>query len=117
MHDAFAAQNRFRFAEIIADIGLFANPIQITPDAGSKIDLRLVTGGANTGDVTGEMAHFPRTKLPVYFWSDVNLQRRAKLFRDFANRRSSAAAHVHWQTVELVCLRGQQVRARDVFDK
>jgi hypothetical protein len=40
MNDSFAPKNVGRFAEIIADIGLLADPIEIAADAGAEIDLR-----------------------------------------------------------------------------
>src|SRR5436190_4039772 len=45
MNNAFAAKNVRGFAEIIAHIGLLADPIEITPDAAGEIDLRRVAGG------------------------------------------------------------------------
>src|SRR2546423_13188471 len=47
MNDAFAAKNVRGFAEIIADVGLLADPIKVTPDAGGEIDLRRVAGRAD----------------------------------------------------------------------
>src|ERR1700704_976066 len=47
MTDALAAKNVRRFAEIIAHVGLVADPVQITPEAGGEIDLRRVACGAD----------------------------------------------------------------------
>jgi hypothetical protein len=47
MNDAFAPKNVSRFAEIIADVRLLADPIEITRDAGGEIDLRCVAGRAD----------------------------------------------------------------------
>src|SRR6266403_4033261 len=46
-NDPFAPKNVRGFAEIIAHVGLLADPIEITPDAGGEIDLGRVTRGAN----------------------------------------------------------------------
>src|SRR4029453_8818560 len=75
MNDAFAAQNLRRFAEIIADVRLRPDPIDVAPDALGKIDTRLVTGGANTRCVAGQMAHLARTKFAVYLRRDVDFER------------------------------------------
>src|SRR5438876_4244892 len=47
MNNAFAAKNVRGFAEVFAYVGLLADPIKITPDAGGEIDLWRVAGGAD----------------------------------------------------------------------
>src|SRR6476469_4733190 len=94
MNNSFAAKNVRRFAEIIADISLLADPIEITADAGRKIDFRRVTGGANPFGVAGEMTHFAGTEFSVHFRRDLNIEGVGDLLRDFANAHALAAAHV-----------------------
>src|SRR2546423_9045666 len=53
MNNAFAAKNVRRFAEIIAHVGLLADPIKVTPDASGEVDLGRVAGRA-------EPVHSPR---------------------------------------------------------
>src|SRR5689334_5357987 len=47
MNNPFAPKNVGGFAEIIADVGLLADPIKISANAGREVDLRRVTGGTN----------------------------------------------------------------------
>ena len=115
MNDAFVSQNFRGFAEIIANVRLRADPFDITSDSVGKINLRLVTDGTNSVRVAGEMPHLTRAKLAVHFRPDMDFKSKGKLLRDLANRRSPTAADVHWQSIELVRFRGEQVGVRDVF--
>src|SRR4051794_21598987 len=47
MNDAFAPQKFFGLGEIIAHIGLRADPVDVTPDAFSEVHLWFIPGGAN----------------------------------------------------------------------
>src|SRR5205085_9660284 len=73
MNDAFAAQNVGGFAKIVADVRLLANPIEITPDPGGKINLRRVTRRANPLGAAREVAHFAGPEFAVYFRRDLNV--------------------------------------------
>src|ERR1041384_6966293 len=117
MNDAFAPKNVCGFAEIIANIGLLADPIEVAADTSREIDLRSVARGANARRIAREMAHFAGTKFAVHFGRNVDVERIGNLFRDLANTNALAAADVDRQAIELVALRGEQVRARDVFDE
>src|SRR5438034_11110295 len=57
MNDAFAAQNPGSFSKIIVHVALRFDPIDVAPDAFGKIDMWLVTGGANGRRVAGWMSH------------------------------------------------------------
>src|ERR1043166_799452 len=117
MDDAFALQNFFGFAEVIAHVGLGLDPIDVALDAISELDLRFVADRADLGRVAGEMAHFAGAKFAARNWLDIDLQRGGNRFSDFADGRAAAAADVHGLAVELVRLRREQVRAGDVFDE
>jgi len=62
MNNAFVLQDVARFAEVIADVSLAANPIEVTADAGGEIDLRSVRPigrllvAATVGGVIGLLA-------------------------------------------------------------
>ena len=64
MNDAFAAQNLLRFAEVIANVGLGADPIDVALDAVLEPDLWLVTGCANLGRVAGDCVTHDRPRSP-----------------------------------------------------
>src|ERR1700719_2660816 len=66
MNDAFAAKNVCSFAEIIAHVGLLANPIEVPSDTGGEIDLRRVAGGADAFGSTRSVAHLSGTKFAVH---------------------------------------------------
>src|SRR6266404_4833248 len=117
MNDPFAAQNLFRIAEVIADVGLGADPIDVARDSDFEFDLRFVAGRANLRRIAGEMAHFAGSKFAACFWFDVDLEQSRKNLRHFADRCSLTAADIHRESIEAIGLRGQQVRARDVFDE
>src|SRR5262249_56623891 len=44
MNDAFVLQNVARFAEVIANVGLFSDPLDVTRDAFAEVDSWFVTG-------------------------------------------------------------------------
>src|SRR5712691_4776229 len=75
MNDAFAFQNLFRFAEIIAHVSLRFDPGDVALDAFGKIDLWFVADRADPGCVTGEVAHLAGTKLAPRGRRDVDLER------------------------------------------
>src|SRR2546423_15599367 len=102
MNDSFAAQNRFRFAEVIADVGLRADPIDVARDSIFESDLRFVAGRADFGRVAGEMAHFTGTKFSARFRFDAALEKGGKNLRDFANRHSFATPDVTRKSIALV---------------
>src|SRR5438477_12314016 len=102
MNDSFAAQNRFRFAEVIANVGLQADPIDVARDSIFESDVRFVAGRADLGRVAGEMAHFTGTKFSARFRFDVDLEKRGENLRDFANRNSFATPDVDRKAIELV---------------
>src|SRR5437016_12810187 len=85
MDDAFVAQNCCRFAEIITNAELRSNPIEIARDAGCKIDMRLITGSADSRRVSREVAHFARAKFAASLWFDVDLERVRDAVRNFTN--------------------------------
>src|ERR1043166_9235598 len=115
MDDAFALQNFFGFAEVIAHIGLGLDPIDVALDALSELDLRFVANRTELGRVTGQMAHFAGAKFAARNWLDVDLERGGNRFGDFADGRAAATPDVHGLAVELVGLRGKQVSPRDVL--
>jgi len=115
MNNPLVLQNFARLAEIIANVGLGADPIDVTGDAFAEIESGFVTGGSSTCSVAGKMAHFAGTKFAVDLGRDVDLQNIRKPFGDFANRCAVSAADVYRQSVELIGFRGEQVCARDVF--
>ena len=106
MNDAFLAQNVGGFAEIIFHVGLRADPIEITPDAFGEIDLRFVTGGADSSwfHSSGDASRRDeiRRSLPVRCECLTNQKSR----NYFANRHAATAANVNWQAVEFVGSRG-----------
>src|SRR3954453_17130826 len=79
MNDAFAPKNVRRFAEIIADIGLLADPVEVAANAGRESDLGRVAGGANPRRVACQMPHFPGTKFAVHFRRNVDIERIGNL--------------------------------------
>src|SRR5207247_2853577 len=115
MNNSLVLQNFARLAEIIANVGLGADPIDVTGDAFAEIDSGFVTGGSSKRSVAGKMAHFAGTKFAVDLGRDVDLQNIRKPFGNFANRRAVSAADVYSQSVELIGFRGEKVCARDVF--
>ena len=117
MNNAFVLQDVARFAEVIANIGLLFDPVDVTRDAFAEIDGWSVTGGARQGDVAREVAHFAWAKFAVNLRRDVDPQNVGKLFRDFANRCAASATDVYGQSIELVSLCREQIRARDIFDE
>ena len=74
MNDAFALQNFFGLAEVIANIGLGFNPIDIALNSVFQLDLRFVTGRPDQFRIAGEMAHFAGTKFAARFQFDVDLE-------------------------------------------
>src|SRR5262249_5463352 len=117
MNDTFALQNFFGLAEVIANIRLRADPTDVAFDSLLQLDLWFVTGVADFCYVTGEMTHFAGAKFVAGFWLDADPETPRKNLRDFADRRSFAAADVHSHAVKFVGFSGEQVRARDIFDK
>src|SRR5438132_6863388 len=117
VHNAFVAQDLLRFAEVIADVGLRLDPIQVAPDPSRKIHLWLITGCANAGGVARQMAHLARTKFSFGLRRDMNLERGGNLLGNLANRHPAAATDVRRQSIKLVCLGGEQIGARDIFNK
>src|SRR4030095_7143462 len=109
--------NLFRFVEVIANVGLRANPVDVALDPFFELNLRLVASCANFRGVAREMPHLAGTKLAAYFRFNVDLEQARKDLRDLTDRRSLAAADVDCLALELVRLRGEQIRARDVFNK
>ena len=86
-------------------------------DAFGEINLRFITSRANSRRVTGQVTHFAGAKFSFRFRRDVDLERRRNLFGYFANRYAAAGPDIHGQSIELVRLGGEQIRARDVFHK
>src|SRR5213075_320349 len=117
MNNAFAPKNVRSFAEIIADIGLLADPIEVAIDAGGEIDLRRVTGVANPFGTTRQVPHFAGTKFAVRLRCDMNAECVGNLFGDFSNAYAGAAADVNGMAIELVAFRGEQICPRDVLDE
>src|SRR5437773_5580651 len=117
MNDAFALQNLLRFAEIIADVGLGADPIDVTLNSLFQLDLRFVTGRTDFLCVACEMSHFAGTKFAPRFRLDVDLKGGGNDFGNFANRYAFLAANIYRDAVQLIGLGREQVRARDIFDK
>src|ERR1700737_1664758 len=116
MDDAFVAQNCCRFAEIITNVELRSNPIEIARNPGCKIDMRLITGSADSRRVARELAHFARTKFAAGLWFDVDLERVRDAVGNFTNGCPFSPADIHGQSNELVRFGGEQIRARDVLD-
>src|SRR5439155_14514830 len=95
MNNAFVLQDLARFAEVIANVRLFSDPVDITRDAFTEIDGRLVTGGTRQRSIAGKVAHFAGAKFAIDLGRDVDLQNVGKLFRDLADRCPVCAADVH----------------------
>src|SRR5438876_1236960 len=109
MNDPFAAKNIRRFAEIIAHVGLLADPLKVTPDAGGEIDLRRVSGRADAFRVAGEMAHFAGTKFAFGLGRNADAESIGNLFGHFANADTVAAPDVHGKAVELVAFGREKI--------
>ena len=117
MDDAFAAQNVGGFAEVVAHIGLAADPIEVTADAGREIDLWPITSRANALGAAGEVAHFSWEKVTVRFRRDLNAERIGNLLGNFADWDAATTPAIHWQAVEVVGRGREQIGARDVVDE
>src|ERR1700720_2380298 len=102
MNDSLVLQNFAGFAEVIPNVGLGADPIDITGDTFAEIDSCFVTGRSSGSSVAGKVTHFAGPKFAVDLGRDIDLQNIRKLFGDFADRRAVAAADVHRQSVELI---------------
>src|SRR5437660_9461935 len=94
MNDAFALQNLLCFAEIIADVGLGADPIDVALDSLFQIDLRFVAGRTNFRGVARRITHFAGTKFALRFGFDVDLKGGGNDLGDFANRYAFPAPDV-----------------------
>src|SRR5438067_4973382 len=86
--NAFVAQNLFRFAEVISDVGLRPNPIQVASDPGRKVNLWFITGCANPGCIRRQMPHLARTKVSVGLWRVMALERVGQLVGKLTNRHA-----------------------------
>ena len=117
MNDALVASNSGGLAEVVAHVGLTANPNEIAAKSFSEIDLRRVTSRTNPIRPADEMPHFSGTKFAVNLWLDLNSERIGNSLRDLAHSHAFAAADVHRQAVEHVGFSGEQVRARDILDE
>src|SRR5437899_9111864 len=89
MNDAFAFQNLFRFAEIIAHVALRFDPRDVALDSVGKIDLWFVANRADARDVAGEVAHLAGTKFATRNRRDVDLERIRNGFCNFTDRRTT----------------------------
>src|SRR5438128_7762684 len=85
MNDAFAFQNLFRFAEIIAHVGLRFDPVNVALDSIGKNDLWFVADRADARDVAGEVAHFARAKFTTRDRRNVDLERVGNCLGDLAD--------------------------------
>src|SRR5256885_3812795 len=100
MNDAFALQNLLRFAEVIADIRLGADPIDVALDSRFQLNLRFVAGRTNLRGVAREMAHFAGTKFAPRFRFDVDLERGGNNFGNRANRYAFLAPDIYCHAVQ-----------------
>src|SRR2546428_8347324 len=117
MDDAFAFQNVFRFAEIIAYVALGFDPLDVTADAIGELDLRFVANRIHLGGVARQVTHFAPAEFTARDRCDVDLECSRNYLRDFADRSAAAAADIHGLAVEFVAIGRKQVGARDVFHK
>src|SRR5437762_6166894 len=72
MNNTFILQYLARFAEVIANVRLFSDPVDITRDAFTEIDGRLVTGGTRQRSIAGKVAHFAGAKFAIDLGRDVD---------------------------------------------
>src|SRR6266446_5898842 len=107
MNDSLVLQNFAGFAEVIANVGLGADPIDVTGDAFAEIDSGFVTGRSSKCSVAGKMAHFAGPKFAVDLGRDIDLQNIRKLFGDFADGCAMSDADVYRPSVKLVGFCGE----------
>src|SRR5215471_18524339 len=109
MNDSFVAQNLRGLAKIIADVALRTNPIKITAESVFQIHLRNVTRSPDSFCTADKMAHFPGPKIPIYFRRDLYSECIGNSLRNFAHANGFAAADIHWQPIERIRFRGEEI--------
>ena len=116
MNDAFAPKNVRGFAEIIVHVGLLADPIEISPDPGGKIDLGRVYRRPNALVPLVRCRISPGRNSP--FTSGAMLMPRAsEICSAIFRMLRLAAPNINRQAIELVAYGREEVRSRNVFHK
>src|SRR6516162_4070634 len=115
MNYSFVAQNFSSFAEVIAHVALRANPIQITAESFFQIHLRNITRSSDPLCPADEMPHFSGSKLAIDFRRGFYSKRIGNPLRNFPHANGFAAADIHWQSVERIRLRGEEISPRNIL--
>src|SRR5437764_10098193 len=108
MYDALVPENTLCLAEVIANVGLFAYPVEVPADSLRQIDLRFVTSRGDAFGIAGQVPHLAGTKFTLGFRRNPNPQRFGYVFGDFANGNAAAAAHVYRKSVQLIGFRREK---------